>query len=94
MRICKCSINQFKNSRILQLSSHSFQNEEDGLQDDPFGELADEDGSFDENSLPDMEATSTNLTLDEIVDPGILIDDIKCEPVSFTLESNSYPTLQ
>lgn len=64
---------------------HTFQNddeEEDDLEDDPFGELAVEDESFDENATPDMESTSTNLTLEEIVDPNILIDDIKCEAVS------------
>lgn len=69
------------------MCSRSFQNEEDGLQDDPFGELAiEDDGSFTEHTLADMETTRTHLTLDEIVDPDILIDDIKCETVSFSFE--------
>lgn len=67
----------------INTNDDSFQNEEDGLQDDPFGELVDEDGSFDEVTLTNTDpTTSTHLTLDEIFDSDIQIGDIKCEPVS------------
>lgn len=55
--------------------------EKDGSQNDPFGELTGDDGSIDEYTLADMAATSTNLSLDQIMDTDLLIDDIKCETV-------------
>lgn len=83
-----------RKSLQFRLCSYSFQNEEDDFQDDPFGELAvEDDGSFTEHTLADMETTQTHLTLDEIVDPDILIDDIKCETVSFSSEMNSNPSI-
>lgn len=49
-------------------------------QDDPFGELEDENDSFDEDTSTNTDKTSGHLASDEIIDSEIQIDDIKCEP--------------